>query len=602
MARRPAAPDDPAPGDPGAPRADVRVLARLAPFLGRYRWRIAGAVVALFVAAVTVLLIGQALRHLVDDGFARGDGALLDRAFAGLLAVTLVLAAASWARSYLVASTGERVIADLRRAVFDHVVGIEPAAFETTRTGDVVTRLVADTTLLQSVVGSALSMALRNVLLLGGGAALLVATSPRLAGFVALVVPLVILPVLVIGRRVRRLSRAGQERLGEVGGHLDESFANLRTVQAFGHEDEDRRRFAALVEDTWHAALAHVRARATLASLVIALAFGAVAAILWVGGRDVLAGTLSGGDLAAFVFYAVIVASAAGALSEVAGELQRAAGAAERLFEMLALRPAIAAPAVPTAMPRPVRGRVAFDAVTFAYPARPERPALDTLSFAVAPGERVALVGPSGAGKTTVFELLLRLRDPQAGRVTLDGIDARTLDPRALRGAFALVPQEPAIFSGTLAENIRYGRPDAGDADVAAAAEAAAVTEFATKLPDGLATIVGERGVRLSGGQRQRVAIARAILRDAPVLLLDEATSALDAESERAVQVALARLMQGRTSLVIAHRLATGSGADRILVLDEGRLVAQGKHAELVAQGGLYARLAALQFKAEAAA
>ncbi|MGE0256331.1 MAG: ATP-binding cassette domain-containing protein, partial [Alphaproteobacteria bacterium] len=451
---------------------------------------------------------------------------------------------------------------------------------------------------------SALSMALRNVLLLGGGAALLVATSPRLAGFVALVVPLVVLPVLVIGRRVRRLSRAGQDRLSDVGGHLDESFANLRTVQAFGHEDADRSRFAALVDGALRAAQAHVRARASLASVVIGLAFGAVAVILWVGGRDVLAGRLTGGDLAAFVFYAVVVASATGALSEIAGELQRAAGAAERLLELLALRPTIAAPAAPAApapLPAPLRGEVAFAGVTFAYPARPDRPALDTLSFTVAPGERVALVGPSGAGKTTVFELLLRFRDPQAGVVTLDGVDIRDLDPRALRAAFALVPQEPAIFSGTLAENIRYGRPDADDRDVAAAAEAAAVAEFAAKLPDGLATVVGERGVRLSGGQRQRVAIARAVLRDAPVLLLDEATSALDAESERAVQQALARLMDGRTSLVIAHRLATVAGADRILVLDDGRLVAQGRHAELVAGGGLYARLASLQFRPEAA-
>lgn len=574
----------------------MRSLRALIPWLAPYRLRIAGAGVALIVAAGSVLVLGQGLRALIDEGFGAGDGALLDRALAGLFVVIALLAAATFGRFYLVAWVGERVVADMRRAVFERMLGLSAAFFESARVGEVLSRLTTDTTLLQVVVGSSVSVALRNVLLFLGGTALLFVTSPRLAGLVFLIVPVVVLPIVFFGRRVRRLSRASQDRVADISAHGEETLNAIRTVQAFGHEPIDGRRFGARVDDALATALRRNMARGLLTAFVIVTVFSAVGVILWIGGHDVMDGRISPGELSAFVFYAVVVAGSVGAVSEVIGDLQRAAGATERLLELMRIDSEIAAPPEPVRLPDPPVGTVSFEEVRFHYPSRPDTAALDAASFEIAAGERVALVGPSGAGKSTVFELLLRFYDPAAGRVRVDGVDLRQADPAELRARIGLVAQEPFVFSADAWENIRYGRPGATDDEVRAAAEAAAAAEFLDALPDGFDTFLGEKGVRLSGGQRQRIAIARALLRDPAILLLDEATSALDSESERLVQDALGRLMAGRTTLVIAHRLATVQAADRIVVLDRGRIDAIGSHAELIRTSALYARLAALQF------
>jgi len=579
-----------------AKASDMQSLKALFGFVRPYWLAAAGAAVALVVAAGTVLALGQGLRTLVDKGFSSGDTGLLDTALGVMLAVILLLAAATYSRFYLVSWIGERVVADVRRAVFDHVVRLSPGFFEVTRTGEVLSRLTTDTTLLQMVIGSSASVALRNFLLFVGASIMLAVTSPKLTGLVFLFVPFVVAPIVIFGRRVRRLSRESQDRIADLSAYGDEALHGIRTMQAYTHEAQDRGRFAGLAEDAFDIAVRRIASRAMLTAVVITLVFGAVGTILWIGGHDVIAGRISAGDLSAFVFYAVIVAGSVGAISEVVGDLQRAAGAAERLLDLLNTEPAIAAPASPVALPDPARGEVRFENVSFNYPSRPDIPALNGLDLTVSPGETVAVVGPSGAGKTTIVQLLLRFYDPTRGTVRLDGVDLRDADPQAVRARFALVAQEPVIFAADAYENIRYGRPVASDVEVRAAAEAAAATEFLDRLPEGLRSHLGERGVKLSGGQRQRIAIARAILRDPAVLLLDEATSALDAESERLVQEALEYLMVGRTTIVIAHRLATVLKANRIAVMDQGTIVDQGTHEQLAAAGGLYARLAKLQF------
>jgi ATP-binding cassette, subfamily B, bacterial len=581
-----------------SPATALRTLSRIGAYLRPYRREVVYAAIALVVAAAAVLAVGQGLRSVIDHGFGASDGAQLDRALGLMLAIVIVMAAATYTRFYFVSWLGERVTADLRRDVFDHLVRLPPEFFELTRTGEVISRLTNDTTMLQTVIGSSASMAVRNVLLLTGGLVMLAVTSAKLTLLVLLGVPLVVPPIVLFGRRVRSLSRSSQDRIGDVGAYLDEALHEIRTVQAYGHEAEDRRRFADRVEDAFATARQRVRQRALLIAAVIFLVFGAVGVILWIGGHDVVSGRITGGQLSAFVFYAVIVASSVGTLSGVFGDVQRAAGASERLFELLAVEPAIRAPDHPVPLPSPARGTVTLDAVTFHYPSRPDAAALDRLTLDIRAGEKVALVGPSGAGKTTVFQLLLRFYDPQAGAVQVDGVDLRTADPAEARQRLALVPQDPVIFAASVLENVRYGRPDATEDDVRAACDAAFASEFIERLPERYGSFLGERGVRLSGGQRQRLAIARAILADRPILLLDEATSALDAESERTVQLALERLMTGRTVLIIAHRLATVRHADRIAVLDRGRIVASGNHDRLLVDSPLYARLAALQFAA----
>jgi ATP-binding cassette subfamily B protein len=575
---------------------DIKELRHLWGYLRPYKLHVAGAAASLLVAASTVLALGFGLRQLVDEGFAEGNAALLDRAVLVLFGVVVVLAVASYLRFYLVTKLGERVVADVRRDVFRHVIGLSPGFFEVTRTGEVLSRLTTDTTLLQVVVGTGVPIALRNLLTLVGGTALLFVTSPQLTGLVFLVVPLVLVPIVVYGRRVRRLSRASQDRVADLGVYVDEALTNIRTVQAFTHEPIDRERFQERVEAAYDTAIERTKARAMLTAMVILLVFGAIAIVLWVGGHAVLDNRITPGELSAFVFYSVVVAGSVGGLSDVIGDLQRAAGATERLVDLLRTEPDIRPPERPAPLPEPARGEVAFDDVGFRYPSRPDTAALDGFDLQVRAGEKVALVGPSGAGKTTVFQLLLRFYDPQRGAVRLDGVDLQAADPRALRGHTGLVPQEPVIFSADALENIRYGRPGASDEEVKAAAAAAYAREFIEELPDGFHSFLGERGVRLSGGQRQRIAIARAILKDPAVLLLDEATSSLDAESERWVQEALDRLMQGRTTVIIAHRLSTVLKADRIVVMDRGRIVETGTHQQLLDRGGLYARLAALQF------
>jgi ATP-binding cassette subfamily B protein len=577
------------------PTHPARALLHL---LAPYRQRVIIAAIALVLAAGAMLAVGQGLRTVIDKGFSAGDPAWLDRSLAAMFGVIVLLAVATYLRFYNVSWLGERVTADIRRRVFDHLLSLPPAWFEAGRTGEVISRLTSDTTQIENVVGSSLSIALRNALLLMGGLVMLFTTSIKLTLLTLAGVPLVVTPIVVFGRKVRRLARESQDRVAELGNRIDETIHEIRIVQAYGHEDADRQDFGRRVEDSFATARQRVASRAKLVAAVLLLVFGAIAFILWVGGHDVLAGRLSAGELSAFVFYAAIVAGSIGALSEVWGELQRAAGATERLMEILATAPAIQAPARPRPFPTPARGAIAINGVRFHYPSRPDTPALDDFSLAVQPGETVALVGPSGSGKSTVFQLLLRFYDPETGQLAIDGVPLAEADPLALRRHIALVSQEAVIFAASVADNVRYARPEASFDEVQAACRAAFADEFIAGLPQGYDTDLGERGVRLSGGQRQRIAIARAILADRPVLLLDEATSALDAESERMVQQALDGLMRQRTTVVIAHRLATVQKADRIVVMDGGRIVQQGSHADLIAADGLYARLARLQFVA----
>lgn len=582
-------------------------LALLAPYLRPYRGRLVLALLSLFVAAGTVLAFGACLRALIDRGFAQGRPDVLNYALASLLAVAFVLAVASGARFYLVTWLGERVVGNLRRDLFAHVVRLGPAWFEVKRSGDVMSRISSDAQLIETVIGSSASVALRNTLMCIGGVAMLVITNPKLALWVLAVVPVVVAPIVIFGRKVRLLSKEAQARVADMVSEGGETLDAVRTVQAFAQEERAGRRFTEATERAFDAAIARTNRRAVMTTLVIFVVFSAVGFLLWMGGQDVIAGRITAGDLSAFVFYAVLVATSGGAISETIGDLQRASGAAERLAELRAEQPVIREAVQPKALPRlaesgPARGAVSFEDVSFRYPTRPESLALDRFDLRISPGETVAIVGPSGAGKTTVFNLLMRFYDPEKGTIRLDGVDVRDLRFAELRGALAIVPQEPVLFTTSVAENIRYGRPDASDAEVRKAAAAASAMTFIEALPQGFDTHLGTRGVRLSGGQRQRIAVARALLCDSRVLLLDEATSALDAESELAVQQALDRIMHQRTTLVIAHRLATVQKADRIVVVDHGQVVDVGSHAELVRRGGLYARLAELQFNISAAA
>jgi len=578
---------------------DIRQLARIVGFLKPYRRQIAIASTALVIASGSILALGQGLKKVIDHGLTASNAALLDQALFGMLIVVAVMAAATFVRFYYVSWIGERVTADIRREVFAHLLKLSPGFYEITRTGEVISRLTSDTTVLENAIGSSISMALRNALNMTGALIMLLITSPKLTGLVLLGVPLVLGPIMLFGRRVRKLSRASQDRVADVGAYIDEALHEIRTVQAYGHQAQDTRLFGERVEAVFATSVRRIVQRASLMAAVILLVFGAIGFILWVGGHDVVAGRLSGGQLSAFIFYAVMMAVGVGTISEVIGDLQRAAGATERLMELLATESEISAPTDPVALPSPAKGAIGFDNVTFYYPSRPDTPALRDFSLAAQPGEKLALVGPSGAGKTTVFQLLLRYYDPQQGRVLIDGVDIRTADPSDVRSRIALVPQDPVIFAASIADNVRYGRPEASDAEVESACEMACAMEFIARMPEGLETFLGERGVRLSGGQRQRIAIARAILADRPILLLDEATSALDAASEQMVQLALERLMRNRTTLIIAHRLATVQGADRIAVTDHGRIVDIGTHAELMRANALYSNLASLQFLQE---
>ncbi len=575
---------------------DLRPLRTLIPYITRYPAILAAIGIFLVLASAANLSIPLAVRRVIDQGFSTDSAASIDSAFIFMLVVATVMGLAVPLRFYFVSWLGERVVADLRRDVYSHVVSLSPSFFEFTRTGEVLSRLTADTTLIQTIVGSSISIAARSVVSFVGSLALLIWTSPALASLVLVLAPLVIVPILLFGRMVRRLSRASQDRLANTSAVAGESLNAIQTVQAFTHEDRERTRYASAVEQAFAIALRRSRFNAILAGMSIILSFASIVGVLWVGARAVIDGSMSGGELGQFMLYAALLANSIGSLSEVWGDLQRAAGATERLVGLLKVEPDIKAPDQPALMPVPAKGDVSFENVRFSYPTRPDTPALNGFSLSIGAGETVALVGPSGAGKTTVFQLLQRFYDVQGGRVLVDGCPVMGVDPRDLRRRLALVAQDPVIFADTARENIRYGRPEADDAAVRAAARAAAADEFIEALPEGYDTNLGERGATLSGGQRQRIAIARALLRDAPILLLDEATSALDAESEHLVQQALERVMEGRTTLVIAHRLATVQKADRIVVMDRGHVVAQGRHADLLQEGGLYARLAQLQF------
>ena len=598
MAKRPySASDDTA----DKKRRSLRPLMALVPYLQRYPWHLAGGLAALIVSAVAMLVVPFAVRGMIDQGFSSSNGQVIDRWFLALMLFGAVLALASSSRVYIVNWLGERVVADLRSDVFRHVATLGPAFFERTHSGEVMSRLTADTTQLKSVAGSTLSQALRNAIMLIGALIMMVATSGKLSGLVLLAIPAIVLPMVIYGRVVQRLSRRAQDTLAQASAYASENLSAVRTMQAFAHEGAVADRFTAAVERSFAAARERLKARAGLTALAIFLTVASITGVLWYGASSVVKGDITGGVLSQFLLYAVFAAGALAELAEVWGEMSQAAGSAERLTELLAVTPEIVSPANPVALPSPARGELEFKAVRFVYPTRPEFSALDRISFKIAPGETVALVGPSGAGKTTIFNLALRFYDPAAGEILLDGVPLRDAAVTAIRERIALVPQDVALFADTVAENIRYGTKGATMDDVRRAATAAQAAEFIDTLPQGYDTRLGERGVQLSGGQRQRLAIARAILKDAKILLLDEATSALDAENERLVQRALESVMKTRTTIVIAHRLATVQKADRILVIEAGRIVEEGRHADLVRRNGAYARLAELQFVKEAA-
>ena len=596
----PSAPPPPARTDSRSieapPSRKLTNLGLLWGYARHYPAQITAAFVALVVAASATLAIPQGLKLVVDKGFGAGAGAEIAPYFMGMLAIVLVMGLATATRFYFVSWMGERVVADLRRDVQAHLVRLDPAFFELNRPSEIASRLTADTSVIDQVVATSVSVALRNLFMGVGGILYLFWLSPKLTALMLVVIPVVILPIVIMGRKVRTLSQKSQDRVADVGTIVSEVLRAIKVVQAFGAEERETRRFAAAAEAAFATAKRRITLRSVMTAIVITLVFGAITLVLWEGARDVIAGRMSGGTITAFVLAAALVAGAFGALTEVYGDFLRAAGASARLRELLAERPAITRPANPALMPEPSQGRLLFDRVSFRYPSRPEMAALKDFSLDIRPGERVAVVGPSGAGKTTLFQLVQRFYDPAEGRLLMDGIDLRLADPAEIRARIAIVPQEAVVFMGSARENILYGRPGTSEADIWAAAEAANAATFLRALPKGLDTELGEGGAQLSGGQRQRIAIARALLKDAPILLLDEATSALDAESEAAVQEALEHLMEGRTSLVIAHRLATVRDADRIVVMDQGEIVEIGRHEELVAAEGLYARLASLQF------
>ena len=588
-----AAKPDPVP-EPAKPKPRLGSLRALWPFVRRHSGLFVAWLIALAVASAATLSLPMAVRQIIDQGFSSGTN--VDRAFLSLFGVAVVLALASATRFYFVSLLGEKVVADLRQKLYGHLIGLGAGFHDRTRSGELVSRLSADSELLRNVVSTSMSVALRSSVTVTGGLVMLFVTSPRLASFALIGIPAAVLPIVLGSRRLGKISRASQDRVADANSLASETLGAVRTVQAHAREPYERDRFGSAVATSVDTARKRIRAQAWVTASAITLVFGAIVLMLWTGAHEVIAGDMSKGTLAQFVVYALIVGGSVGALAEVWNDLQRSAGGMGRITELLQETPDIVAPAHPRPLPAPLQGDIRFDDVVFHYPSRPDLPALDGFDLQVRPGETVALVGPSGAGKSTVFSMLLRFHDAQSGSIRIDGVDLRELDPAGLREHIALVPQQPTIFATSAADNIRYGRLDATDAELQAAAESAEADDFIRELPEGFASELGERGARLSGGQQQRIVIARALLKDAPILLLDEATSALDAQSERAVQHALERLMQGRTTLVIAHRLSTVLKADRIVVMDRGRIVAQGTHAQLIAQDGLYAELARLQF------